>query len=300
MNFKAHLAVLVGNFFFGVSVVAIKHLTPSVMKPLAINVIRVVVALVLFWLLYALKPNTKAGIQKKHIVILVACALTGIVINQILFVKGTALTNAIHASLLSLCTPIIIFCIGIFWYKQKIIGYKILGLSLALLGAIVLVFYRIGFTNDGSSALGDFFIIINACSYALYLVIAKPLMQYYKPIHVTRWIFLIGCCFIVPIGFNDFVQVQWQLLTPSHWWALVFVVIGATFLSYLIMVYGISKLGSEIVGMYIYTQPLFATIASYLLFKHSINLQKIIAAILIFIGVYLVNKKEKKVVEEAS
>jgi drug/metabolite transporter (DMT)-like permease len=252
-----------------------------------------VVALVLFWLLYALKPNTKAGIQKKHIGLLVICALTGIVINQILFVKGTALTNAIHASLLSLCTPIVIFCIGIFWYKQKVVGYKVIGLCLALLGAIVLIFYRVGFTNDGSTVLGDVLIIINACSYALYLVLAKSLMQHYKPIHVTRWIFLIGCCLIVPFGFNDFTQVQWQLFTPSHWWALGFVVMGATFLSYLIMVYGISKLGSETVGMYIYTQPVFATIASYVLFNHSLNLQKIMAAILIFIGLYLVNKNAK-------
>lgn len=291
MKLKAHAAVLLGNFFFGVSVVAIKHLTPTVMKPLAINVIRVVVALILFWLLYAIKPNSKANIQKKHIGLMVVCALTGIVINQLLFVTGTALTNAIHASLLSLCTPIVIFCIGIFWYKQKVVAFKILGLCLALVGAAVLIFYRVGFTNDGSSVLGDVLIIINACSYALYLVLVKPLMQHYKPIHITRWIFLIGTCFIVPIGAKDFMQVQWNLFTQSHWLALAFVVIGATFLSYLIMVYGIAKVGSETVGMYIYTQPIFATVASYVLFNHTINLQKIIAAILIFVGVYLVNKK---------
>lgn len=292
MKLKAHAAVLLGNFFFGVSVVAIKHLTPAVMKPLAINVIRILVALSLFWLLYALKPNTSAGIQKKHTKLFFICALTGVVFNQILFVKGTALTNAIHASLLALCTPIVIFCISIFWFKQKVKAYKLLGLCLALLGAAVLIFYRVGFTNDGSTVLGDVFVIINACSYALYLVLAKPLMQHYKPIHVIRWVFLIGAFFIVPIGFSDFTQIQWQLFTASHWMALAFVVIGATFLSYLIMVYGISSLGSETVGMYIYTQPIFATVASYFLFDQAINLQKIIAAILIFVGVYLVSKKE--------
>ncbi len=292
MKLKAHAAVLLGNFFFGTSVVAIKHLTPAVMKPLAINVIRVVVALILFWLLYFIKPNSNAGIQKKHVKLFILCALSGIVINQLLFVKGTALTNAIHASLLSLCTPIVIFCISVFWFKQKIQSYKIVGLCLALIGAATLIFYRVGFSNDGSTVLGDVLIIINACSYAIYLVIAKPLMQHYKPIHITRWIFLIGALIIIPIGAKDAMQVQWQLFTQTHWLALAFVVIGATFLSYLIMVYGIAQLGSHTVGMYIYTQPVFATIASYVLFGDVINLQKIIAAIFIFGGVYLVNKKQ--------
>ncbi len=79
-----------------------------------------------------------------------------------------------------------------------------------------------------------------------------------------------------------------------HWAALAFSVIGATFLSYLFVMYGLEKLGSTVTGTYMYTQPVFATIASIILFNEKLTLTKIIAAILIFCGVYLVNKKQLK------
>ncbi len=287
---KAHIAVLLGNFFFGSAIVAVKHLSPSLMQPLALNVIRVSVALFLFWLLFLVKPS-HALIQKKDIPLFLLCAATGVTINQILFIKGASLTSPIHTSLLALTTPVAITIIAVWLLKEKLTSNKVIGLILGISGAAILILSK-DQVNKSSSMLGDVYVIINAASYAFYLVLVQPLMQRYKSVHVIRWIFLFGALMIVPIGWNDFTQINWAGFMWSHWLALSFVVLGATFFAYLFIIYGIANLGSSITGTYIYTQPVFATITSMILFNEHLSIIKIFSAILIFAGVYFVNRKK--------
>lgn len=295
MKLKAHLIVLAGNFFFGCSVIAVKQLSPVLMAPIAVNVIRIITALSMFWLLYFFKPSTSIKISKKDWPRLILCALTGIVINQILFVKGSSITSPIHASLLSLSSPICIIILAYFINKEPIKNNMILGIICGLVGAALLIFLKNN--NDvQSSVLGDFLIILNAISYGFYLVLAKPLLNKYSGITIIRWAFTIGAFAIIPLGIKEYLAVNFETVIqqPINVLALIFVCVGATFLSYLCITYGLSTLGSQVVGSYIYTQPVFATIAAILLYNEPLNFTKIIAAIFIFTGVYLVNKKLAK------
>ncbi len=294
MNLKAHAIILIGNFFFGCSVIAIKQLAPTFMPALAINVVRILTALVLFWTLFLFKKDKTKVIEKTDWPRLIACAFTGIIINQILFVKGTSITSPIHASLLGLSTPIVIMVLGFFLNKEKIKPNLILGLLLGIIGATILIFLKTN-SDKESTILGDVLVILNATSYATYLIIAKPLITKYSAITVIRWAFTIGAIVIIPFGWNDFTAVNFNVLfqNQANVWALLFICIGATFISYLSIMYGIYKMGSQVVGSYIYTQPIFATIAAMLLFNEALNATKIIAAILIFGGVYVVNASKK-------
>jgi drug/metabolite transporter (DMT)-like permease len=292
MNLKPHAIILTGNFFFGCSVIAIKQLSPLYMPALAINVVRILTALVLFWVLFIFKKDKSKTIEKSDWPRLIACAFTGIIINQIFFVKGTSLTSPIHASLLGLSTPIVLILIGVVFYKQAINTKMIIGVLLGIVGAATLIFLKTT-TDRESTVIGDFLVIINASSYAVYLIISKPLLQKYSPITVIRWAFTIGAIIIIPFGWTDFTSVNFeQIIKNQHnIMALIFICVGATFISYLCIMYGIAKMGSQVVGSYIYTQPIFATIAAILLFNEPLNVQKIVAAICIFCGIYLVSRK---------
>lgn len=289
-KYKAHIAVLIANFFFGAGVAAVKHVTPSMMPPFAVNVARVAVAFILFWLLLLLKPS-RVSIDKKDIPRFMICGLCGVAINQIFFIKGASLSSPIHVSLLALSTPIAITIIAAWLLKEALTINKIMGLVLGISGAATLIFSRATNSEGSNMLLGDLFIILNAVSYAFYLVLVRPLMARYSPIHVTRWVFLFGALLILPLGFKDFIHTDWSAFQFSHWFSLGFVVIGATFIAYLCIVYGISKLGASITGTYVYTQPVFATITAMLLFHEDLSLVKILAASLIFGGVFLANKK---------
>ena len=153
-----------------------------------------------------------------------------------------------------------------------------------------------GKENSGtgnSVVLGDILIIINAVSYTFYFVLIKPLMLKYDAVVIIRWIFSFGFLLILPLGWIEFAQIQWQRFTGVDYTIIVLVVIGGTFLAYLFNVYGIKILGASKAGFYIYTQPFFAAIIATLFLKEELSLYKIIAAVFIFSGVYLANKPMK-------
>jgi drug/metabolite transporter (DMT)-like permease len=292
-HLKAHIAVLIANFIFGANISVVKFITPSLISPIALNVARVVISLLLFWILFLIKP-LQAGIQKKHIGRFVLCGLTGVAINQVLFIKGVSLTTSIHSSLLLLITPILITFFAAWLVKEKLNKYKIIGLILGVMGAVLLIMLKENSAHATNIILGDTFIVLNAISYAFYMVLVKPLMEVYKPIHVLRWVFTFGTFMILPFGISDFAQTQWNLFNFYNWLALVFIVIAATFIAYLFTIYGINKIGASVTGAYIYTQPIFAASIAIIFMGEQVYFQKIIAAILIFTGVYLVSKKVKK------
>ena len=286
----AHFGLLGTNLFFAINLSAVKYLTGNnFMQPFGMNVIRVGVSVLLFWLLFLFYPSKKK-IERKDTARFILCALTGVAINQMLFLKGLSLTYSIHAVLLMLTTPILITIIAIWILKEKINSYKAIGLTFGAGGAVVLITSR---QNSGSGQdvlLGDTLVIINAISYTFYFILVKPLMLKYNPVQVIRLVFTYGLLMVLPFGWNEFVSIQWGTFGVTEYTCIALITICGTFLAYLFNVYGIKILGASVAGAYIYIQPVFATIIAMIFLKEKLDGYKIIAAVLIFTGVYLCNK----------
>lgn len=292
---QAHIAVLFTNFFFATNLSLVKHISPGLLGAYGLNIFRVGGSLLLFWTLWLLAKN-KNGIKKKDIPRFILCGLTGVAINQMLFIKGLTLTSTIHASLLMLTTPLLI-TVSAFWIlKEKLTPAKALGLALGIGGALLLIFSR---EQQGQAGLtGDLLIMVNAMSYTVYFIIVKPLMQEYPPLHVIRWVFSFGFLLILPFGWQESMDTAWPLFNWTHYAALFLVVFCGTFLAYSFNIYGIKHLGAGVTGSYIYTQPVFAAIIAALFLDEAFTAAKIISGILIFTGVFLVSRKTPPVVEE--
>ncbi len=289
---KAHIAVLMANIFYGINFSVMKYVTSNVMPPIALNLIRILGATLMFWALWLFKP-TPIKIEKKDAFRFLVCALTGVVINQIFFVKGLSLTTPLHSALLMLCTPIAVVFIAAYILKDKITSSKIIGLLLGVAGAVLLIALREQAKPGDNLLLGDLFVLINAVSYAFYLVWAKPLMQNYNAIMVIRWLFTIALFIVLPMGYNQVVNIEWGTISNKSYGAIAFVVIGVTFCAYLFNIYGIKILGPSVTGAYIYSQPIFVAIIAVILQTDTEHLFfKTLAAICIFIGVYLVSIKK--------
>lgn len=289
---RARLAVLLGNFFFGTSVIAVKQISPVLVPAIALTAIRVGAVCLLFWIMYLLNP-VKTGFQKKDYWRLLLCGLVGITCNQTFSMKGMSLTSPIHASLLVLTTPITISLLAAWFLKEKWNVFKVMGLCLGISGGAVLVFSRdLSAHSSEEQSMGDLFVILGAISYSSYIILVKPLMAKFSAIHILQWIFLFGACISVPLGWNAVDSIQWHLFSVTNWLCLAYVVFGATFLAYQLMNFGIKKLGASVTGSFIYTQPFFATIASVLIFEEQINFSKILAAVMIIGGVFLTNIKK--------
>jgi drug/metabolite transporter (DMT)-like permease len=287
---KAHAALLGTNLFFAINLTAIKFIVNAgFAQPFAINIIRVGVTSILLWGMYIFQSN-KTPVNRADIGRLVLCALMGVAINQLLFVKGLSLTYSIHASLLMLITPILIIIIAASFLNEKWTLLKLSGLILGITGACILLSTKEITGNARNAFLGDVLIISNAVAYAIFFVLVKPLMKTYPPITVIRLIFTIGFFMMLPFCWREFNDVPWHSFTPVAWGTLCSIVIAGTFLAYLFNVYGIKMLGASTAGTYIYSQPFFAAAIAAIFLGEQLTTAKIVAAGFIFLGVYLSNK----------
>lgn len=290
---KAHLGLLSANIFFSINLSAVKYLTTNhFVQSFGINLIRVAVSTILFWMLYLAKP-VKSTIDRADLPRFIICALTGIAINQMLFLKGLSLTYSIHAVLLILSAPIFITVFAAIFLKERISPIQIVGLGLGVCGAVILISMGKNSGTGDNVILGDTLILINALSYTIYFIMVKPLMLKYNPIQVTRMIFTIGFFGVLPFGWNEFTAINWTDFGWMEYGCLGLIVLGGTFLAYLFNLYGIKILGASITGAYIYLQPIFAAIIAMIFLNESLGWYKVIAGAFIFTGVYLSNKKIK-------
>lgn len=290
-NLKAHLSIIGANLIYGINYSIAKDVMPEYIQPFGFIFCRVLGALILFWLLQLVVKTDK--IERKDFLRLFICGLFGVASNQLMFFYGLNLTTPINAAIIMTCNPILVLVFSAFLIKERITPFKVLGIFLGLAGAAGLILNNSSLSIDSSNFIGDLFIFLNATSYAIYLVTVKPLMSKYSPLTVIKWVFLFGFTIVIPFGFSEFRRIDWQSFNPGIWGAFIFVVVGTTFLAYLFNIYGLKRLNPSVVSTYIYSQPLIASIVALLMQKDELNTVKIVSAILIFIGVYLVSRKQK-------
>ncbi|MBK7764169.1 MAG: DMT family transporter [Bacteroidetes bacterium] len=290
---SAHLALLGANLFYGAGFTVAKTVMPEFIKPRGFILIRVAIVTVLFWLSYFGNKSFRTPIQRKHWKILIFCGLFGVATNQLFFFLGLNLTSPIHASLMMLSTPILVSMFAIYTLGERFSANKIIGLILGVSGAIVLVLLGGKEKVATNAFLGDIFVLLNATSYAIYLVMVKPLMQSYRPIVVIRWVFLIGLVFVTPFGWQEFSEIPWQTFSVNQYVAVAFIVICCTFFTYLWNIYALRILSPSTAGAYIYLQPVFAACIAVIFYHEGVSMIKVIASLLIFAGVYMVTMRKK-------
>lgn len=296
-NYKAHLALLGANIIYGINHIVAKGVMPNKIGPSAFVFLRIFGAGLLFWLI---KSFIKEKIHKKDFPLLILCGFLGVAANQLFFFNGLSLTSPIDASIIITAVPVLVLVFSAFILKERITLIKLIGIALGATGAVILILYgkKAGGT---SSILGNLFVFINASTYALYLVLVKPLMKKYNPITIVSWAFLFGFLFMFPIGINDLLSTDFAAFTSHTYLTIAFVVLGTTFLTYLFNIYALSKVAPSVAGSYIYLQPvvsfmmvaIYAFVLNFDEYAQDIGFVKIFSCLMVVVGVYLISKKTK-------
>ncbi|MBT8309831.1 MAG: DMT family transporter [Flavobacteriaceae bacterium] len=265
-------------------------------KSLGLVLARVLGATILFWLFGLFFKSEK--IDRKDYIKFFYAAVFGVAINMLLFLKGLEYTTPIHAAVIVTITPIIILVMSSFFLKEKVTNLKIIGVALGFCGAVVLTLYGKSTRAGDNVPLGNLLIFLNTISYSTYIILIKKLTAKYHPFTFIKWLFLFGLVLVFPFGIGEFSQVEWQSFTPSVTFSVAFVIIGATFATYIFNPLALTKLKATTVGTFIYLQPVIAGIFAILIGSDTMGIVKLIAAILIFAGVYLVSyNAQPKVVQ---
>lgn len=260
---------------------------PQHISPAAFVLLRVLAATGLFFLLDR-STESRQKIERKDYVRFFELGLFGVAINQLLFFEGLSRTSNINASLIMTSTPILVTLMAFLFLKEHLKWTQVTGIALGMAGAVTLILQYRNHTGK-PTAFGDFMVLVNAASYALYIVRAKRMMKKYDTWQVIKWTFFFGLLLVTPFGSPGLARVEWNNFTLSVWLAVGFVLLFTTFFAYLFNTYGLKHLSPSVVSFYIYLQPLFATLVSLLITHELISLVQIVACVLIFAGVYLVN-----------
>ena len=257
--------------------------------------LRVLGGAILFWLTSLFTP--RETISRKHIALLCLAAVFGLVGNQCCFTIGLSLTSPVNAGIVTTTMPISALLLSALILKEPITLRKALGVALGCCGAVLLVMTSVR-TAAGASGMGDLrgdlLCFAAQISYTIYLTVFGWLAKRYSIFTVNKWMFLSATCIIWPFTAQHVWQTPWSALSTVTLAEIAYVVVGGTFLAYILMIRGQQVLRPTVVSMYNYVQPIVAVIVSIVLGLAVFTLTHALAVALIFSGVALVTLSKSR------
>ncbi len=289
-NFAFLLAFLAA-IIYGISFTVAKEVMPQYVKPYGFILLRVSGATLVFWILSLFLKKEKIS-PHDYLRIFIA-SIFGITLNMLAFFKGLSMTTPINASVIMVTSPIIVLTFATIFLKEKATKRKLIGIFIGMFGAILLIMYGRSVNTATNATLGNLLVFVNASSYALYLILIKNLTKKYHPLTLAKWLYLFGLILVIPFGYHEFNEIDWMSLPKTALYRIGFIVLFTTVITYMFNLIAIKKLKPTTLSIFIYLQPVLASTYALFVGSDSLNEIKIVATILIFIGVYLVTRKPK-------
>ncbi len=289
-NLKGHLACFAAYAIFGINIIVCKDLTSGhLISPIAIFTLRSLVAGAIFWILSLFFPSER--VEPKDFLKIAAASFLGYFVTQLTFLKAIPEITPMHCSIISALTPVYTMLIAAVVLKEPLSWQKAGGVFVSLTGVVFLILNNSAESSIGESSLsGILLMFLNGFSFALYLGMFRPVIEKYSVVTFMKWIFLFSTMMSLPFSFKEVVSIQWATIPTNQLLELGFLIIFATFISYFLIPFGQKRIRPTLVSMYSYMQPIIATVISIIIGMELLTWQKILAAVLVFTGVFIVHR----------
>jgi drug/metabolite transporter (DMT)-like permease len=289
-NIPGHLMALSANIFWGL-MSPIGKSALAEFSALSVVTFRMVGAAACFWILSLFCK--KEHVNHRDMLRLFFASIFALVCNQGVFIFGLSLTSPIDASIVTTTLPIVTMIVAAIFLKEPVTGTKVIGIFLGAVGALILIMSS-GSATGGGNLLGDIFCLMAQISFSIYLTVFKSLSQRYSPITLNKWMFVYASMCYIPLSYGDFTSIEWGSISTAAYWQVAYVVIGGTFVAYICLMGAQQRLRPTVVSMYNYMQPIMASVVAIVLGMGSFNVQKVVAVILVFTGVYIVTQSKSR------
>jgi len=288
----ALLAAVGATTIYGLNHTIMKVIMPDYIGPYGLVLLRVITASILFNLCSFFFPKERID-KQDYLRIFIATAF-GMCLNMVFFIRGLSLSTPINSSVIITMMPIIVLLLSALFLKEKITSSKIVGVVFGFAGALTLVLYGNAFIKNAPNIpLGNAMMLVNAFCYGSYLVIMKPITKKYHVITLMKWMFPVGVLMNLPFGSQELLAVDWVSLPVDAVWRIGFVLFFTTFLAYLLNMYALREVPPTTIGVLTYVQPIIAIIYASITGNDQMDGVKTLATLLVFVGVYLVTKRNK-------
>ncbi len=290
---KAHVSIFTACLIWGLMSPIGKDAMSNGISGITMVAFRVIGGALLFWITSLFTKREE--VAPHDMMLLFFAALLGLVLNQCCFTIGLSLTSPINASIVTTTLPIITMILAAIFLHEPVTSKKVMGIFCGAIGALMLI---IGSMSAASSKAGDIrgdlLCLLAQLSFACYLAIFKHLIQRYHVITIEKWMFIYAAIVIIPLSYHHVASLVWTSISMKTWFETAFVVVGGTFLAYILMMIGQKVLRPTVVSMYNYVQPIVACVVSVIAGLGVFGVGQATAVILVFLGVYLVTKSKSR------
>jgi len=246
---SVHLALAAVQIMFASLSVAGKIVLAE-MPARGVVAIRVSVAALIFVAVRFFSPRER--VTAPDLLRLAVYSFFGIIANQIIFIEGLQRTTAINAVVIGAVIPVFTVGVAVVLRREKATVARLVGLALGLGGALYIVSGRGKF--DAGYVTGNLLIMCNSLSFAIYLVISRPILARYRTVTVVTWTFLFGAIGVIPFGATDaFAHAH---MSATAWSALAWIILFPTVGTYFLNAFALKRAPSSLVAVYVYLQPL--------------------------------------------
>lgn len=291
--------ILIATIFWGINVTVTKALIPEWMTANGITAVRLIGGCILMWLVSLFLKCDK--IQKEDWKRIIPAGTIGLFLFIFLFVTSLKYGNPIDISIIMTLPPVFVILFQIIFQKSRPSWLEYVGVLVSMAGAAVVIIKGAGDAHNGpDNLLGDLLAVASTVCYAFYLFILEKPSKTYKPVNILRWVFLFAAipALVLLIGFDK--QPIFHGAPTIPWIEIGFILFCVTFLAYFLVQPAQKMIGAEMVSLYQYLLPVFATISAVLMKMDQLKWIQVVAMLVVVIGMVLTNVGKRRRVKAAS
>ena len=290
-TFGGHLAAAMAYAIFGFNIVFCKDIANShTVSPIVLFTLRALGATALFWA--ASLFGKKERIAGKDMLLIALASFLGLFLPQLTFLGAITMTTSIDSSILGTLSPVFTMFFAAIFLKEPLSFKKVAGVAISFAGVLILILNSTAAAGgaDTTRPLGVVLMVLNGLSFGAYLGIFRPLISRYSVINFMKWMFLFSLLMSLPFAAKGLVTTDYGAISAATAAEIAFVIFFATFVSYFLIPVGQKRLRPTLVSLYSYLQPIIATLLSIVTGLDSLGWQKVLATVLVFGGVAIVNR----------
>jgi drug/metabolite transporter (DMT)-like permease len=232
----------------------------------------------------------KQPMTKKEVGLLLVTG-TAATASLLLWTWSLSETSVANVALLSNLNPIFVGVAGYFLFGQKFDRRFVIGLVLALAGAVAFELSEAQFSAD--QLQGDALAFISAIFIATYLILIEKLQGRFSTSTIMMWRCGITTTFLLPL--LPFIEDRLLPQTQNGWLLIIFQALFCQVLGQGLLAYSLSKLSSGVVAITLLLEPIIASIFAWFIFGEQITLADWICFVVVLGGVYLAQSSKTAV-----
>ena len=294
-NWFYYLLLIASAALWGSSFIFTKSLLDSA-DPIVVICSRLMIAGPFFLLIFLLLFRKDMRIARKDIPTLIAFSCFEPFLYFICETYSLTRCDASVVSIIVATIPIATAFLSMFYFKENFTRLNFLGVFISFLGIFLMLFPA--FMNASVSVLGIVLAFGAVGASVGYMFFLKKLPEHYNPAVIITYQNLIGLALFAPLMLiiTDLEVVETQmsaLFSPPQLYYLASLAILCSALAFMFYLQGMRHFGVGKANTFTNLIPIVTAVLSFFLLQEQFPLYKILGIIIVIVGIFLVQKKNK-------